>query len=273
MLSEVRFRTKALAKRRQADALDRLPEVAKPRGWLAAVALGVVVVGALVFLLAGTVPRRVKAPGVLGSPAGVIEVQSDRPGRVVGLPVGTGDRVAPDTPVADVVDAAGRHSTIVAGYEGRVLEIRTGPGRILTPGTPVVTLAAEPGSQVNRAYLLLPQDQAGGVAPGMVVDLDVSTAPQARFGSLLGRIVTVAAAPASPQELDVLLANQALTQQFMRDGPPVLATVALDAANTPTRLRWSSGDGPSFPLRPGALVKADVEQGNQKVVDLILGRR
>jgi multidrug efflux pump subunit AcrA (membrane-fusion protein) len=267
----VRFRTKALAKRRQAEALDRLPEVAKPRGWLAAIALGVVVIGVLAYLLAGTVPRRVSASGVLSSPGGLIEVQATSSGRVSKLLVSPGQVVSPRTPVADIVDEHGASSTIVAGFTGTVLETDTGPGRILTLGSPVITLAGTPGSNVTSAYLFLAQKDAGGVAPGMSVDLNVSTAPSQRFGSLRGRVASISAAPISPQELDVLLGNDALAQQFLQGGPPVLATVSLTSAKTPTGLSWSSGAGPPFKLAPGALVKGDVEQGNQKVLDLVLG--
>jgi multidrug efflux pump subunit AcrA (membrane-fusion protein) len=267
----VRFRTKALAKRRQAEALDRLPEVAKPRGWLAAIALGVVVIGVLVYLLAGTVPRRVSASGVLSSPGGLIEVQSTTSGLVTKLLVSPGQEVTPQTAVADIVDTKGKSSTILSGFTGTVLETDTGPGRILTLGSPVITLAGSHGTSVTSAYLLLSQKDAGGVAPGMSVDLNVSTAPSARFGSLRGRVSSVSGVPISPQELDVLLGNDALAQQFLQGGPPVLATVALNPAPTPSGLSWSSGSGPPFKLAPGALVKGDVEQGNQKVLDLVLG--
>jgi len=245
--------------------------VAKPRGWLAAVALGVVVIGALVYLLAGSVPRRVTASGVLSSAGGLIEVQSDQTGEVSRLLVSPGQHVAPSTPVAEVVNGQGRSVTVKSGFMGLVLDQLTGPGRQLTPGSPVLTLAAEPGSQPTGVYLFLPQKDAGGVAPGMRVDINVSTAPQAAFGSLLGRVSSVSPAPVSPQELDVLLANDALVQQFIQGGPPVLATVTLNKAKTPTGLSWSAGNGPPYPLQPGAVVSAAIEQGNRKVLDLILG--
>lgn len=273
MLRAVRFRTKALAKRRQAEELDRLPEVAKPRGWLAALALAVVVIGLVSYAIAGEIPRRVEADGVLSSRGGVVEVQSHQAGEVHDLLVDVGDEVSPDTPVATITTDDGAREEVNADFAGRVLELRTAEGRVLDPGDEVVLLAGEPGEQPTGAYLFVNQDDAAGVAPGMKVDVDVSTAPSQSFGVVRGKVETVSGAPISPQEMDVLLSNDGLVEQFSQDGPPILATVALDRADTPTGLRWSTGNGPDFPLNPGALVTADVQQGEQAVLDVILGDR
>jgi hypothetical protein len=107
----------------------------------------------------------------------------------------------------------------------------------------------------------------------MKVDVDVSTAPSQSFGVVRGKVDSVSGAPISPQEMDVLLSNDGLVEQFSEDGPPILATVSLNRAKTPSGLEWSSGDGPDFPLNPGAIVSADVQQGEQAVLDVILGDR
>lgn len=265
----VRFRTKALAKRRQAEELDRLPEVAKPRGWLAALALTVLIAGLVAFLLAGSIPRRVAGDGVLASEGGIAEVQSDAAGVVAEVLVEPGSEVAAATEL--VALRGGR--TVTAGTAGTVLGVRTAPGRVLAPGSPVATVARSPGEEPTRAYLFLDQRDAAGVAPGMEVDVRVASAPSARFGSVVGHVETVAASPISPEEMDVLLANRGLVEQFSAGGPPILAVVALDPADTPTGLRWTSGAGPGFPLHAGTLVDADVQQGEQSVLDVVLGDR
>ena len=262
-----------MAKRRQAEELDRLPEVAKPRGWLAALALAVVVVGLVAYAIAGEIPRRVEADGVLSSRGGVLEVQSDERGEVTEMLVETGERVGAGTPVAVVETEAGESAEITAGFAGTVLELRTARGRVLEPGSEVVTIAAEPGERPSGAYLFVQQDVASGVAPGMSVDVDVSAAPSQEFGVVRGTVESVSGAPISPQEMDVLLSNDGLVEQFSEDGPPILATVALDEADTPSGLSWSGGDGPEFPLTPGTLVAGDVQQGEQPVLDVILGDR
>jgi multidrug efflux pump subunit AcrA (membrane-fusion protein) len=268
----VRFRTKALAKRRQAEELDRLPEVAKPRGWLAALALAVVVIGLVGYAVAGEIPRRVEADGVLSSRGGIIEVQSRESGEVTRMLVEIGDRVKPGTAVAEVESTNGARSEITSGYQGSVLELRTAEGRVLQPGSEVVTIAAEPGEKPTGAYLFVDQSVAAGVAPGMKVDVDVSSAPSQEFGVVRGEVDSVSGAPISPQEMDVLLSNDGLVEQFTEDGPPILATVELDRADTPSGLRWSNGDGPDFPLTPGTIVAADVQQGEQAVLDVVLGQ-
>jgi multidrug efflux pump subunit AcrA (membrane-fusion protein) len=268
----VRFRTKALAKRRQAEELDRLPEVAKPRGWLAALALAVVVIGLVGYAVAGEIPRRVEADGVLSSRGGIIEVQSRESGEVTRMLVEIGDRVKPGSTVAEIESPDGGRAEITSGFQGSVLELRTAEGRVLQPGSEVVTIAAEPGEKPTGAYLFVDQSVAAGVAPGMKVDVDVSSAPSQEFGVVRGEVDSVSGAPISPQEMDVLLSNDGLVEQFTEDGPPILATVELDRADTPSGLRWSNGDGPDFPLTPGTIVAADVQQGEQAVLDVVLGQ-
>ena len=268
----MRFRTKALAKRRQAEELDRLPEVAKPRGWLAALALAVVVLGLVGYAIAGEIPRRVESDGVLSSRGGIVEVQSREAGEVIDMLVEIGERVQPGTPVARIETANGGRTEITSGFPGNVLELRTAAGRVLQPGSEVVTIAAAPGDEPTGAYLFVPQSTAAGVAPGMRVDVDVSAAPSQEYGIVRGTVDSVSGAPISPQEMDVLLSNDGLVDQFSEDGPPILATVELDRAKTPSGLRWSEGEGPDFPLTPGTIVSADVQQGEQPVLDVILGQ-
>lgn len=268
----MRFRTKALAKRRQAEELDRLPEVAKPRGWLAALALAVVVLGLVGYAIAGEIPRRVEADGVLSSRGGIVEVQSREAGEVIDMLVEMGERVQPGTPVARVETTGGQRTEITSGFGGKVLELRTAEGRVLQPGSEVVTIAAAPGDEPTGAYLFVPQETAAGVAPGMRVDVEVSSAPSQEFGVVRGTVESVSGAPVSPQEMDVLLSNDGLVEQFSEDGPPILATVKLERDKTRTGLRWTEGDGPDFPLTPGTIVAADVQQGEQPVLDVILGQ-
>lgn len=266
----MKFRTKALAKRRQGEELDRLPSIAKPRGWVAAIALTVLVVGLLVGLLAGSIPRKVNGGGVLASDGGLAEVQSPVAGEVVDVLVAAGDEVVPDTPVATVRDRQGELHTVVSGQDGSVQAVRTSPGRVLSPGSPVVTVARTP-TDPSRAYLFLDQQQAAGVAPGMPVEVHLAAAPSAAFGSAHGTVSAVGQQPASPEELDLLLANGTLAKEFTADGAPVVVTVTLTDADTPTGLRWSQGTGPDFPLQPGSLVNADIRLGDQSVLDMVLG--
>lgn len=274
----MRFRTKALAKRRQAEELDRLPEVAKPRGWLAAVALAVLVTGLVIYALAGTINRTVETDGVLSSKGGVVEVQSNVAGEVDDVPVDIGRTVRRGQTVAILTVDPDEHAgephqhEVESPFAGRVLEIRTARGRVLEPGTEIVTLAPTGSGRPDEVFLFLAQDEGAGVAPGMEVSVNVATAPSARYGVVTGRIEQVSGAPVSAEEMDVLLANDELVAQFSKDGPPLLATVRLETAQTPSGLKWSQGDGPEFPLQPGTLVSGEVIQQKQSVLDVILGR-
>jgi HlyD family secretion protein len=210
---------------------------------------------------------------VLGSQGGIIAVQSQGSGEVRKVLVGAGKKIEPDTPVLELASADGETSEVTAGYSGEVLEVLVAEGRVVDPGSDLFTLAGEPGGRPDRAYLFLPPSDASGVAPGMDVDLNVSSAPQEAFGSAAGKVESVSGAPVSPQQVDVLVANDTLVGEFTASGAPILITVMLEPAETATGIEWTGGPGPQFPLTPGTIVGAEIRQGEQSVLDVVLGDR
>ena len=100
----MQFRARALAKRRQADQLDGLLTVARPRGWLALAALGLVVVALVVAAFVVEVPRTITVRAVLDGPDEVTllldedQVSGVFPGMEVDLVLAT-----PPRPVVGIV--------------------------------------------------------------------------------------------------------------------------------------------------------------------------
>ena len=150
-----------------------------PRGWLALVALGMVLAAVLVWACFGTVRVTVEAQGVLVRPGGVRTVAAPRAGVVCQLPAQAGERVAAGQELCRLAPTGGAgcdqpvHSPIAA----RVLDIPVHEGEAVEPGPPLVMLESPevvaPCRPVRpRRYGVPgpPQDggagRAGGFRPG-----------------------------------------------------------------------------------------------------------
>jgi HlyD family secretion protein len=96
------FRKAALDKISSPERLDEMMEVTAPTGWLAAVALGFVLAGGVVWGIFGSIGIKVEGNGILIRGAAVLDVTSATSGRVIEITVGTGDVVEPGTVVARI---------------------------------------------------------------------------------------------------------------------------------------------------------------------------
>ena len=142
-----------------------------------------------------------------------------------------------------------------ADFTGKVLELRTAEGRVLEPGDEVVTLApVSPASGRPAPTSSSRRTRRPASRPGCTWTWTCPPRRRRRYGVVHAEISSVSGAPISPQEMDVLLSNDGLVEQFSEDGPPILATVELEKADNPSGLNWSTGDGPDFPLVPGTIV-------------------
>jgi multidrug efflux pump subunit AcrA (membrane-fusion protein) len=268
----MQMRTRALERRRMPDELDRMLVVAPSRAWLAVAALTMAVGGLLIWGFTGNLPRQVSAPGVLssGSPA---PIQSLLEGQVAEVQARPGQDLERGQAIAVVTLAGNRARTITSPFDGRVVSVEIAPGQVVKRGSPLVTLEpSERGSSRLDALVFLDATDGASVAPGMKVNLQVASAPAARFGVVRGRITSVAPYPASTTALTAMLGNADLAARFGRDGPPIVAHVRL-ARDPSTRsgLRWSTPEGAPFALQPGVSLSAQVIQGSQTPADVVFG--
>lgn len=237
-------------------------------GWLWAAALSVAVAAIVAFGFAGRLPRSITAPGILQSPAGVVSVPAGQAGEVTSVPVTEGTHVRP----GEVVAVLGGGRLVRSRFAGTVIAVRVAPGRLIGPATPVVTLERPSAGGRPDALIFLPQAEGGRVRRGMDVDVTVAAAPSDEFGVVRGRVEEVSTTPSGADELGALLANDTLAHQFAAAGAPVVARVALDPdPQNPSGVEWSTGDGPSFHLAGGTVVKADVIESDQRPVDAVFG--
>lgn len=100
------FRKEAMERLSSPDQLDQLLTVTTTRGWLALVALAVVLAAALLWGIFGSVSTRVAGEGLILVRQGVFSVCAQSAGRVGTVPVKEGDRVAAGTVVATLYSDA-----------------------------------------------------------------------------------------------------------------------------------------------------------------------
>ena len=94
-MSKQLFRESALERLSSPERLDALMTVTTPRGWLALVAIGLVLGGTLVWGFAGRTQETIDGNGILLRRGGLAQVQAVAAGTITEIAVKSGDRVEP----------------------------------------------------------------------------------------------------------------------------------------------------------------------------------
>ncbi len=94
------FRKVSLERLSSPEQLDQLMKVTDTKGWLILLALGVVLVTAVVWGFTGSIPQSVAGTGILVKSGGVFEVISLSSGRITDVAVSVGDEVTEGQVVA-----------------------------------------------------------------------------------------------------------------------------------------------------------------------------
>jgi multidrug resistance efflux pump len=269
----VQLRVRALERRKLPDELDQLSGFARPWTWLGVAALTIAVAALVIWSFAGSIPRTANGAGVVAQPGGLAAIDSTVSGPVDQVLVNLQDFVQQGQKIAVIGSGTGQ-KTITAPFAGQVIGLDIIVGEVVQFGAPLYTLQRSlPGGAKNTwVYLFVPSGQGTGLAPGQTVNISVSTAPSAAFGVLKGKIASVSQAPLSTAAVAALVANPDLAQQLVKKGPPLLAKVSLvEDTSTKSGFKWSTPDGPPFPIEAGTPVTAKVLESQQRPIDVIFG--
>lgn len=96
------FRKVALERLSSPEQLDQLVQVTDPRGWLALLGLGSLLVAGLGWGVWGSIPTEASGEGILLRQGGVSDLVSAAPGQVAEVLVGVGDVIEKGQPVARI---------------------------------------------------------------------------------------------------------------------------------------------------------------------------
>lgn len=195
------------------------------------------------------------------------------------------------------VEAQEASQQVLAPRRGTLLSWAVTAGEAVAPGQRIASLGAPDGQASRTALAVFTEADASRLKRGMEIEL----APQfqsrndyggsaARYGRLAGRITALSPTSLSlpaltsvvgDAEMAASLVARSREEGFGSGGDPfatagdkitapvVLAQVELEAAPTPSGLRWTRGSGPDFALSTGTPASADVELERRPAVSFL----
>lgn len=261
------FREVSLKKLSSPEQLDQMIKVTSPRGWLALVALGLLLVGAIIWSFTGSIPTKIEGSGILLNDGGVFSLTHETSGQVLDVRFSAGDTVKKGDVIARIeqpelvieinsllatlreLEKNGEESDqeyqtlekqveqlrveldyrtqIVCPIEGRLLELNMHPGSIVQPGQTLATLERYGATVRLEAVFYVPAELAGKIQPGMEVQISPTIVNKEEYGYMLGRVTSVAEYPATAQSMMLTLGNENLVSLLAGQGAPLEMRVDL----------------------------------------------
>ena len=267
----MQFRQQALSKLQSPEQLDLPVRFARPQGWLVLIVTVAVMIGAAFWAVTGTLSSTVDAPGVLTHGQGSYILQSPVSGQVTAVLAQEGKRVRANTPVLKVRTPQG--TTVVRTLAaGRLTAMVATIGSVVTTGADVASVERiRKADDPLTATLYVPAQSGASVPVGASVDLTVQSVPTQQYGVLRGRVKAVGRTAQTRQRISGFLGSSQLGEQFSKDGQPVAVLVQLDRApGTKSGYRWSSADGPPYPVESMTLASGAVHLAEQHPIDWLL---
>ncbi|MEU8643389.1 MULTISPECIES: HlyD family efflux transporter periplasmic adaptor subunit [unclassified Streptomyces] len=268
----MQFRQQALAKLQSPEELDLPVRFARPQGWLVLAVTVVVMATASVWAVTGTVSSTVSAPAVLTHGQGSYLLQSPVAGQVTSVVAKEGERLPANAPVVKVRTARGTTTVVRTVAAGRVTALAATIGAIISTGANVASVEkVAHADDPLYATVYVPAESAAALPANASVDLSVQSVPAQRYGVLRGHVATVGRSVQTRQQIAAYLGDDQLGEQFSKKGRPVAVLVRLDrSSGTRSGLKWSSSDGPPFPLTSMSLATGSIRLADQRPVDWLL---
>ena len=267
----MQFRQQALSKLQSPEELDLPVRFARPQGWLVLCVTVVVMAAASFWAVTGSVSSTVSAPGILTHARGSYVLQSPVAGQVTGVLAEQGQNLAAGAPLLEGPYPAGgpgrthhrsrpgdradgRHRS---GSRGRSRRGERGAqrGRRQSAGGDAVRTRRQrcgcPGRRPRRPH--------GPFRAGPAVR---GAAGQGDRGRRVAQ---------TRQQISGFLGDSQLGEQFSQHGRPLAVLVRLDRSSaTKSGYRWSSADGPPYPVDSMTLTTGSVHLADQRPIDWLL---
>ncbi len=167
-----------------------------------------------------------------------------------------------------------RTSKVVCPFHGRVAELRISRRNTeVKPGSPLFLVV--PGGEAEdelEATLYVAAGEGKNIRPGMSVELSPSTVRREEFGSMLGKVESIAELPTTEQAMMAHFNDPTLVKTFLQtSGIPLEIRVRLERnPATPSGYQWTSSQGPPTRVSRGTLCNATIVVEEQRPIVLLL---
>jgi HlyD family secretion protein len=160
-------------------------------------------------------------------------------------------------------------STIVAPKSGRVTALAANTGDNLNADDQLLTISY--GDPALSAVIYVPASSVEWLRLGARVHVTPGTVHPEEYGTVLGTVATVAGYPVTKRAMRRRLNNDTLADDLLRDGPLLAVNINLARdADTPSKLKWSSGRGPNTQIHEGTLASAGIVIHERSPASLII---
>jgi HlyD family secretion protein len=153
-------------------------------------------------------------------------------------------------------------------FSGRVVSIRAGVGQQVRPGDPMVNLEAE--KEPLRIIAFIPIASGKKVLAQQEVRIAPSFVKPEDFGYMLGRVVSVSTLPATPEEIQRIVANDRLAKEFIELTPFQVVVEPLSEPKNPSGFRWTSSSGPPLEVGSGTDCTVQIVVEKRKPISYVI---
>jgi HlyD family secretion protein len=153
-------------------------------------------------------------------------------------------------------------SQIVSEYTGRIFEVTASVGQIVNSGQRLGTIETEDPNGKLLAVAYFQVSDGKKIEPGMEVRVTPATVERERYGSIVGKVVSVSPFPVTTEAVTNVVGNAEVAQILSGGGSKIelFAELGPDPSTT-TGYHWTSGKGPDIKITAGTTgaIRATVE--------------
>lgn len=185
--------------------------------------------------------------------------------------IGTGDRGLrvedKRLEVKELEAKLANESVVRSPFTGRVVAVRAGVGQPVRPGDALLSL--ESTGDPMRVIGFVPLAAGKKVSAGLEVRIAPSFVRVEDYGFMVGKVVSVSALPATPEEIQRIVANDSLARQYI-DLNPFQVVIEPTAAETPSGFKWTSSSGPPVEVGSGTDCTVQVVVETRKPISYVI---
>lgn len=158
---------------------------------------------------------------------------------------------------------------VVSPINGIVTAISKNIGDLVKKGDAVVRIA-NVDSELD-AIVFIPITDGKKIKVNMNALVSPSNIKKEEYGSIHGRVISVADYPSTAESMMAVLHNKNLVDEFFNEKSPIAIRISLKTDNnTPSGFSWSSSKGPDKTITAGTFVNARITIDEKSPLQIII---